>query len=86
MRTCQVGVVRRVDEVVRQRLVHVLAQVEFLRRDQRVLRAQQILEERFLGEVTCGGGGEVRLRGGWGTGTPTSQWGTDGTNIRLGRT
>ena len=50
--TCKVGVVRRVDEVMSQGLVHVLTEVQLVHRDQVVLLAHQKHQEAFQGQVT----------------------------------
>ena len=51
--TCKVCVVRRVDEIVSQGLVHVLAEIQFLRRDHIVVLAQQEAQEALQRQVTC---------------------------------
>ena len=52
-RTCEVGVVRGVDEVVGQRHGHVLALVQLLRRDDAVLLTAQVPGEAVHGDLTC---------------------------------
>lgn len=53
MRTCQVGVVRRVDEVVRQGEAHIFRLVQLLWRDNSILIAGQIAGEALKGNNTC---------------------------------
>lgn len=53
MRTCQVGVVRRVDEVVRQGEAHIFRLVQLLWRDDSILIAGQIAGEALKGDNTC---------------------------------
>lgn len=44
---------RRVDEIMAQRLCHILTEVEELRGYQVIVLSHEKLEETFLGEMTC---------------------------------
>jgi len=59
--TGQVGVVRRVDEVMRQRLVHVIVQFQSGRRHYGVIGAHQVFKEAIETQQTPLGALFVRL-------------------------
>ena len=49
--TSEVGVVRGINEVMREGLVHVLADVKLVLGDKRVLLTKQVAQEPLLGQV-----------------------------------